>query len=117
MLASTGLRTRKLRAGLSALGIAIGVAAIVAVLGLAASSQAALLGRDPGAGHHLLTVTNGQTLGGDTAELPVAAPGMITRLPGVTAVQATGQVSNVSVTRPRSSRRSRPRVSACRPPP
>ena len=42
-LASIGLRTRKLRAGLSALGIAIGVAAIVAVLGLAASSQAALL--------------------------------------------------------------------------
>ena len=36
-LASIGLRTRKLRAGLSALGIAIGVAAIVAVLGLAAS--------------------------------------------------------------------------------
>ena len=42
-LASIGLRTRKLRAGLSALGIAIGVAAIVAVLGLAASAQAALL--------------------------------------------------------------------------
>ena len=42
-LASIGLRTRKLRAGLSALGIAIGVAAIVAVLGLAASSPAALL--------------------------------------------------------------------------
>jgi putative ABC transport system permease protein len=42
-LASVGLRTRKLRAALSALGIAIGVAAIVAVLGLAASSKAALL--------------------------------------------------------------------------
>ena len=42
-LAAVGLRTRKLRAGLSALGIAIGVAAIVAVLGLAASSSAALL--------------------------------------------------------------------------
>ena len=42
-LASVGLRTRKLRAALSALGIAIGVAAIVAVLGLAASAQAALL--------------------------------------------------------------------------
>jgi hypothetical protein len=39
-LAAVGLRTRKLRAGLSALGIAIGVAAIVAVLGLAASSSA-----------------------------------------------------------------------------
>jgi putative ABC transport system permease protein len=42
-LAGVGLRTRKLRAGLSALGIAIGVAAIVAVLGLSSSSQAGLL--------------------------------------------------------------------------
>jgi len=42
-LASVGLRTRKLRAGLSGLGIAIGVAAIVAVLGLSASAQAGLL--------------------------------------------------------------------------
>ena len=42
-LAAVGLRTRKLRAGLSALGIAIGVAAITAVLGLSASSQAGLL--------------------------------------------------------------------------
>ncbi len=96
-LASVGLRTRKLRAGLSALGIAIGVAAIVAVLGLAASSQAALLARIARLGTNLLTVSNGQTLAGATAELPVAAPGMIARLPGVTAVQDTGTVSGVDV--------------------
>ena len=96
-LASIGLRTRKLRAGLSALGIAIGVAAIVAVLGLAASSSAALLAEIQALGTNLLTVTNGQTLGGDTAELPVAAPGMIGRLPGVLAVQDTGSVGNVNV--------------------
>jgi putative ABC transport system permease protein len=96
-LASTGLRTRKLRAGLSALGIAIGVAAIVAVLGLAASSQAALLAEIGRLGTNLLTVTNGQTFSGATAELPVAAPGMITRLPGVTAVQDTGTVGAISV--------------------
>jgi putative ABC transport system permease protein len=94
-LASIGLRTRKLRAGLSALGIAIGVAAIVAVLGLAASSQSALLNEIARLGTNLLTVTNGQTSGGDTAELPVTAPGMIFRLPGVTAVQDTGQVHGV----------------------
>ena len=46
-LASVGLRTRKLRATLSALGIAIGVAAIVAVLGLAASAKAELLADEP----------------------------------------------------------------------
>jgi putative ABC transport system permease protein len=94
-LASIGLRTRKLRAGLSALGIAIGVAAIVAVLGLAASAQAALLNEISQLGTNLLTVTNGQTLAGATAELPEAAPGMIARLPGVTAVQDTGSVGNV----------------------
>jgi putative ABC transport system permease protein len=96
-LACIGLRTRKLRAGLSALGIAIGVAAIVAVLGLAASSQAALLAEIAKLGTNLLTVTNGQTFSGATAELPVAAPGMIARLPGVTTVQDTGTVGGVSV--------------------
>jgi putative ABC transport system permease protein len=96
-LASIGLRTRKLRATLSALGIAIGVAAIVAVLGLAASSKAALLAEIARLGTNLLTVTNGQTLSGGVAELPAAAPGMIARLPGVIGVQATGAVSGVSV--------------------
>jgi putative ABC transport system permease protein len=95
-LASAGLRTRRLRAGLSALGIAIGVAAIVAVLGLAASSQAALLAEIARLGTNLLTVSNGQTFSGAAAELPVAAPGMIARLSGVTAVQDTGTVSGVS---------------------
>jgi putative ABC transport system permease protein len=96
-LASIGLRTRKLRAGLSALGIAIGVAAIVAVLSLAASSSAALLAEIQQLGTNLLTVTNGQTLTGETAELPAAAPGMIARLPGVTAVQDIGSVGGANV--------------------
>jgi putative ABC transport system permease protein len=96
-LASVGLTTRKLRAALSATGIAIGVAAIVAVLGLAASSSAALQAEIAALGTNLLTVTNGQTLSGGVAELPEAAPGMIARLPGVTAVQDTGTVGGVSV--------------------
>jgi len=95
-LASIGLRTRKLRAGLSALGIAIGVAAIVAVLGLARSSQADLINEINALGTNLLTVTNGQTFSGATAELPVAAPSMIDRLPGVTAVQDTGGINGAS---------------------
>ena len=98
-LASVGLRTRKLRAGLSALGIAIGVAAIVAVLGLSASSQAGLLAEIAQLGTNLLTVQDGQGFNGDIAELPLAAPGMIARLPGVQQVQSTGQVANVSVFR------------------
>jgi putative ABC transport system permease protein len=96
-LASVGLRTRKLRAGLSALGIAIGVAAIVAVLGLAASSSAALLAEIQALGTNLLTVTNGQTFAGATAELPEVAPAMIARLSGVTAVQDIGGLSGVTV--------------------
>src|SRR5881628_2351463 len=78
--ASVGLRTRKMRAALSALGIAIGVAAIVAVLGLSASSQAGLLAEIDRLGTNLLTVTNGQSFFGDTAELPLAAPAMIARI-------------------------------------
>jgi putative ABC transport system permease protein len=92
-LASVGLRTRKLRAALSALGIAIGVAAIVAVLGLASSSQAGLLAEIKQLGTNLLTVTNGQSITGQPAEIPDAAPGMTGRLPGVLGVQYTGTVS------------------------
>ena len=98
-LASVGLVTRKLRASLSALGIAIGVAAIVAVLGLASSSQAGLLAEISHLGTNLLTVTNGQNFTGQTAELPTAAPGMIGQLPGVTAVQYTGTVSSADAYR------------------
>jgi putative ABC transport system permease protein len=97
-VASVGLRTRKLRAGLSALGIAIGVAAIVAVLGLSASSSAGLLAEISRLGTNLLTVANGQSPFGGTAELPTAAPRMIGRISGVIAVQDTGTV-NASVYR------------------
>jgi putative ABC transport system permease protein len=92
-LANVGIRTRKLRAALSALGIAIGVAAIVAVLGLSSSSQAGLLAEIDKLGTNLLTVTNGQTLFGKTAELPTTAPGMIGRIRAVTQVQAAGTVN------------------------
>jgi putative ABC transport system permease protein len=98
-LASVGLRTRKLRAALSALGIAIGVAAIVAVLGLSASSSAGLLAEISKLGTNLLTVSEGQNFAGQTVELPDAAPAMIGRMAAVTAVQDTGTVSNVDVYR------------------
>jgi putative ABC transport system permease protein len=98
-VASVGLRTRRVRAALSALGIAIGVAAIVAVLGLSSSSQAGLINEISKLGTNLLTVANGQTLSGNTAELPVAAPGMISRIGPVTAVEDTGSLSNVNAYR------------------
>jgi putative ABC transport system permease protein len=97
-VASVGLRTRRTRAALSALGIAIGVAAIVAVLGLSASSRAGLLAEIDRLGTNLLTVSTGQTLFGSTAELPLAAPGMIGRIGPVTEVADTGS-TNVDVYR------------------
>ena len=92
-IASIGLRTRRVRAALSALGIAIGVAAIVAVLGLSASSSANLLAEISRLGTNLLEVTNGQTLFGQTAELPEAAPAMIRRIGPVESVASTGSTS------------------------
>ncbi|MEV6864468.1 ABC transporter permease [Streptosporangium subroseum] len=90
-VASLGLRTRRMRAALSALGIAIGVAAMVAVLGLSASSQAGLLAEIDKLGTNLLTVTPGQTMGGDDAKLPNDAPGMISRIGPVEKVEHTGK--------------------------
>jgi len=98
-LSTVGLRTRKLRAGLSALGIAIGVAAIVAVLGLSASSQAGLLAEINQLGTNLLTVANGQSFGGGTAELPTTAPAMIARINGVENAQSTGAVNGTNAFR------------------
>ena len=66
-VATMGLRTRRLRSSLSALGIAVGVAAMVAVLGLSASSQAGLLAEIDALGTNLLTVTTGQGGPGDVS--------------------------------------------------
>jgi putative ABC transport system permease protein len=79
-VASVGLRARPLRAGLSALGIAIGTAAIVAILGLSASSQAGLLAEIDRLGTNLLTVEAGQSLTGEDASLPLEAPARMTLL-------------------------------------
>ena len=98
-LATVGLRTRKLRAGLSALGIAIGVAAIVAVLGLSASSQAGLMAEINQLGTNLLTATNGQSVTGGAVELPTSAPPMIGRINGVQQVQSTGKVTGAGAYR------------------
>lgn len=98
-VASVGLRARRLRAALSALGIAIGTAAIVGVLGLSASSQAGLLAEIDRLGTNLLTVEAGQSLSGGPAELPNTAPAMIAHLAGVEQVADTSVVTAVNVYR------------------
>ncbi|MET9384261.1 ABC transporter permease [Streptomyces sp. NPDC002928] len=98
--AGVGLRTRRMRATLSALGIAIGVAAMVAVLGLSASSQAGLLAEIDKLGTNLLKVSPGQQLGGGDAELPVEAPSMIARIGPVETVQSTGKTDAMAYRSP-----------------
>ncbi len=98
-VASTGLRSRPLRAALSALGIAIGTAAIVAVLGLAASSQAGLVAEIDRLGTNLLTVEAGEHLAGGAAPLPAEAPARLAHLDGVEQVAHTGLVADAKVYR------------------
>ena len=90
-LAALGFQARRLRAVLSCLGIAIGVAAVVAVLGISASSEADLLAQIGSLGNRL-TVQPGQTPFGGNAELPKSAPSMIRRVGPVTGVSSTGTV-------------------------
>jgi putative ABC transport system permease protein len=85
-----GLRTRRLRTALSALGIAIGIASIVGVLGISESSRADLLSQLDRLGTNLLTVAPGQGfLSGEDAELPEEARAMVARVPGVQQASAT----------------------------
>lgn len=77
---TVGLRSRPLRAALSALGIAIGTAAIVGVLGLSASSQAGLLAEIDRLGTNMLAVEAGQSLTGAPVQLPTEAPARINHL-------------------------------------
>jgi putative ABC transport system permease protein len=97
-LAALGLRARRVRSALSALGIAIAVAALVAVLGIAASARADLLAQ-LGAQANLLTVASGQTFDGNPTPLPTTAQAMIGRIPPVRSVTAVGTVSGATVRR------------------
>ncbi len=90
---SMGLRTRRLRAALSAVGIAIGIAAMVAVLGISESSKADLVAALDRLGTNLLSVTAGQALfTGNDAALPDEAIPMISRIGPVEAVSGIGSV-------------------------
>ncbi len=94
-----GLRTRRLRAALSALGIAIGIGAMVAVVGVSASSQAQLLAEIDALGTNLLTVTPGQTLSGNNEILPTSSVPMVDGMSHVDRDVAVYQVSGATVLR------------------
>jgi putative ABC transport system permease protein len=89
-LASHGLRAHPLRVVLSALGIAIGIGAMLAVVGISASSRAELNSQLDALGTNLLTAQPGTRFTGEVATLPDEAPDMIGRLSDVYAVSAIG---------------------------
>jgi putative ABC transport system permease protein len=94
-----GPRTRRLRAALSAIGIAIGIGAMVAVVGVSASAQANLLAEIDALGTNLLTVTPGQTFAGANEVLPHTSVAMIDHIQEVDRDVAVYQVSSANVYR------------------
>jgi putative ABC transport system permease protein len=98
-IALQGLRSRRLRAALSALGIAIGIGAMVAVVGVSSSAQANLIAQIDRLGTNLLTVSPGQDFLGTTAVLPDTAGPMVGHMRHVRSRAAVYQVSSANVYR------------------
>ncbi|MGP4017837.1 ABC transporter permease [Saccharopolyspora sp. 5N708] len=96
---TSGLRGRPARAALSLLGIAVGVTAMVAVLGISAASQAGLIAQISNLGTNMLTVSPGRDLFGGQTELPTESVAMVARIDGVRSVSAVGAVTGHSVRR------------------
>lgn len=94
-----GLRARPLRVLLSALGIAIGIAAMVSVVGISSSSREDLNRQLQSLGTNLLTAGPGQNLFGEDVHLPTEAVAMVGRIQPVTSVSATGLVPDTAVYR------------------
>ena len=98
-LGGSGLRARPLRAVLSALGIAIGIAAMTAVVGISSSRRADLDRALAALGTNLLTVAPGNTMFGEAATLPDTAVAMVKRIGPVQSATATGAVADTNVYR------------------
>ncbi|MFG2818079.1 ABC transporter permease [Kitasatospora sp. NPDC048365] len=96
---AAGLRARPLRVVLSALGIAIGIAAMLAVIGISSSGRADLDRTLDRLGTNLLTVSPGNDLLGTAARLPVESPAMVRRVGPVESVAAVGRIPNTAVYR------------------
>jgi len=87
-----GLRAKPIRSLLSALGIAIGIAAMVSVVGISTSSKADVLAQLDRLGTNLLQVQPGRDMFGQNTELPIDAQAMIRRITGVESAAATRTV-------------------------
>jgi putative ABC transport system permease protein len=94
----SGLRARPLRAFLSALGIAVGIAAMVAVVGISASGREQVNQQLRALGTDLLTITPGTSFRGE-AKLPEDSIDKVAPIEAVNIVSATGTVSDANVYR------------------
>ena len=97
--ATVGIRSRKMRAGLSAIGIMIGIASVVGILGLSESSKSELLARLDRLGTNLLTVEPDGGFGRGDGNLPADAASMISRIAPVDATSMVSLVEGVNVYR------------------
>jgi len=88
-----GLRVRRTRSLMAAVGIAIGIAAIVGVLGVTRSSESALLAQLDQLGTNLLVVQNGRNFSGQETQLPPTTLTMVAAMDGVEQVSATARLS------------------------
>lgn len=89
---TVGLRTRRARAAFTAIGIAIGIASMVSVMGISSSSRADLLAQLDELGTNLLAVQPGSDLFGETATLSPEAPAMVRRIGPVESAAAISAV-------------------------
>jgi putative ABC transport system permease protein len=96
---TVGMRVKRMRTALTALGIAIGIAAMVAVVGISASSRSDLLAELDRLGTNHLEAAAGSDVFGNPSELPVSAADAIRRMPGVESASATRVVEGATVRR------------------
>ncbi|TMR27424.1 ABC transporter permease [Actinomadura geliboluensis] len=96
---AAGLRSRPMRVFLSALGIAIGIAAMIGVVGISTSSRAQLQATLDRLGTNLLTAEPGRDLFGGEAKLPEQSVGMVRRMPDVESASATATLEDANVYR------------------
>ena len=89
----SGLTSRPARTLLTALGIAIGIASMVAVVGISSSSKADLLAELDDLGTNLLQVRPGQSIFGDSSKLPREAARM---LDAVRTVEASAGITELA---------------------
>ena len=94
-----GLQARPMRAVLSSLGIAIGIAAMISVIGISTSSQALIQDKLAALGTNMLTVSGGNDILGQPVPLPEDSVALVRRIPGVEHVGSTSTLEGVNVFR------------------